>query len=153
MMPMSTLSATVAGTVHDVTVPLVLAQAERPKPQGPEFGKASPVGLFVIIALLIVVLTIGVLMNRRIRRLERRRAFAERHGVDLFDTATLDRLMKEEGFDERVKGSDALLARTEVPDGATSRFTFSDDAADTAPGATPTGEGRPAAGPGDRPGA
>lgn len=81
---------------------------------GPEFGKAAPVGLFVILALLVVVLTLGFLMNKRIRRLERRRAFAEKHGIDLFDTERLDQAMKDAGYDETTKGG-VMFARTEVP--------------------------------------
>ncbi|WP_246815896.1 hypothetical protein [Corynebacterium sp. HMSC28B08] len=92
----------------------VVAQAEKSGPMGAEFGKAAPVGLFVIVALLLVVLLLGFAMNKRIRRMERRRAFADKHGIDLFDTETLERRMKEEGFDETA-GRSAMFARTEVP--------------------------------------
>ena len=37
----------------------VVAQAERSGPLGPEFGKASPVGLLVIVLLFVAVLCIG----------------------------------------------------------------------------------------------
>lgn len=93
---------------------VIVAQAERTGPMGAEFGKAAPVGLFVIVALLLVVLLIGFAMNKRIRRMERRRAFADKHGIDLFDTETLQRRMKEEGFDETA-GRSTMFARTEVP--------------------------------------
>ncbi|HIW95039.1 MAG TPA: hypothetical protein H9867_00910 [Candidatus Corynebacterium gallistercoris] len=92
---------------------LILAQAERTGPMGADFGKAAPIGLFVIVVLLLVVLLLGFGMNKRIRRLERRRAFAEARGIDLFDKETLERRMKEEGFDE-TKGK-SMFARTEVP--------------------------------------
>ena len=92
----------------------LLAQAEKSGPMGAEFGKAAPVGLFVIVALLLVVLLLGFAMNKRIRRLERRRAFADKHGIDLFDTATLESRMQEEGFDETA-GKSTMFARTEVP--------------------------------------
>lgn len=92
----------------------ILAQAEKSGPMGAEFGKAAPVGLFVIVALLLVVLLLGFAMNKRIRRMERRRAFADKHGIDLFDTDTLERRMKEEGFDETA-GKTTMFARTEVP--------------------------------------
>lgn len=95
--------------------PMIVAQQQiHEGPMGPEFGKAAPVGLFVILALLLVVLLIGFLMNKRVRRLERRRAFAESRGIDLFDNERLDAAMKAEGFDETRKGN-ILYARTEVP--------------------------------------
>lgn len=94
---------------------LIFAQDQTNKgPMGPEFGKAAPVGLFVILALLVVVLLLGFLMNKRIRRMERRRAFADKHGIDLFDTERLEEAMRREGFDETRKGG-IMFARTEVP--------------------------------------
>lgn len=96
------------------TATWILAQAERTGPKGAEFGKAAPIGLFVILILLLVVLLIGFAMNKRIRRLERRQAFAEARGISLFDTEKLEAAMKAEGFDETAsKGS--MFARTEVP--------------------------------------
>lgn len=93
---------------------MILAQAEKTGPKGEEFGKASPVGLFIILGLLFVVLVIGFGMNRRIRRMERRQAFAEENGIDLFDTEKLEKAMAEKGFDDNpTKG--AMFARTEVP--------------------------------------
>ena len=94
---------------------LIIAQSQiNEGPMGPEFGKAAPIGLFVILALLLVVLTLGFLMNKRVRRLERRRAFADAHGIDLFDTERLDQAMAEAGYDETAKGG-TMFARTEVP--------------------------------------
>lgn len=66
-------------------------------PVGSEFGKASPIGWFVLIALLVAVLYIGWAFRRRYTRLHRRRLFAEAHGIDLFDTETLDKAMAEAG--------------------------------------------------------
>lgn len=83
-------------------------------PKGPEFGKAGPFGLFVIVALTLVVLLLGFNMNKRMRRLERRRAFADKWGIDLFDTEKLEAKMKEEGFDETVGKDKVMYARTEV---------------------------------------
>lgn len=96
------------------TATWIIAQAERTGPKGAEFGKAAPVGLFVIIILLLVVLLIGFAMNKRIRRLERRQAFAESRGINLFDTEKLEAAMKAEGFDETA-GKRSMFARTEVP--------------------------------------
>lgn len=65
-------------------------------PQGPEFGKAAPVGLLVIVGLLVVVLLLGYFFNRRMRKMNRRRNFAEAHGLDPFDIDTIDRRMAQE---------------------------------------------------------
>lgn len=92
----------------------ILAQREKTGPRGEEFGKAAPIGLFVILGLLLVVLLIGFNMNKRIRVLERRRAFAEQHGIDLFDHERLEAAMKAAGYDETAK-TGTMFARTEVP--------------------------------------
>lgn len=92
----------------------IIAQAERTGPKGEEFGKASPIGLFVILGLLFVVIVLGFLMNKRLRRMERRRAFAEERGIDVFDTEKLEAAMRAEGFADYV-GKDTMYARTEVP--------------------------------------
>lgn len=95
-------------------VVLLLAQAEKGHPRGAEFGKAAPIGLFVIVALLLVVLLIGFSMNKRIRMMERRQAFAEQHGLSMFDTEALDKKMEETGF-SLTAGKSVMFARTEVP--------------------------------------
>src|SRR5699024_115783 len=102
-----------AGAAYTTTV---IAQGPTPNtgPRGEEFGKASPVGLFVILGLLFVVIVIGFGMNRRLRRLERRRAFAEQHGIDVFDEERINKAMEESGYEEYAKGG-AMFARTEVP--------------------------------------
>ena len=46
-------------------------------PMGADFGKASPIGLLVIVLLLVVILLIGVDLTRRMKRMRRRRAFAD----------------------------------------------------------------------------
>lgn len=92
----------------------ILAQMERGTPMGAEFGKAAPIGLFVILALVFVVLMIGFALNKRIRRMERRRAFADKHGIDLFDTETLEQRMKDEGYSDTYSRT-TMFARTEVP--------------------------------------
>ncbi|MDO4685847.1 MAG: hypothetical protein Q4A92_04800 [Corynebacterium sp.] len=76
----------------------VLAQAERGGPLGPEFGKASPVGLLIIVLLLVAVLFIGWALTRRIKRMARRREFAEAHGIDVFDQEAIDKAMEAEGL-------------------------------------------------------
>ncbi|HJF12386.1 hypothetical protein [Corynebacterium falsenii] len=100
-----------------MTSPLVtefiVAQAERGGPRGVEFGKAAPIGLFIIVVLVVVILLLGFNMNQRIRRLERRRAFADKHGIDLFDNQKLDAAMEAEGYTE--SAGESLFARTEVP--------------------------------------
>lgn len=81
----------------------VLAQAEKGGPMGPEFGKASPVGMLVLAALLVAVLFIGWAFHRRYSRFRRRRMFAEAHGLDVFDTEAVDKAMAEAGVLDRSK--------------------------------------------------
>lgn len=102
-----------AGAAYTTTV---LAQGPTPNtgPRGEEFGKASPIGLFVILGLLFVVIVIGFGMNRRLRRMERRQAFADKHGIDVFDEEKLEKAMKDSGYEEMTKGG-VMYARTEVP--------------------------------------
>lgn len=86
----------------------VLAQAEKTGPEGPDFGKASPVGLLVIVALLAVILTIGVLFNRRMKNMVRRREYAEKHDMDPFDIDGIDAAMaRDQGLNDDEVGSQA----------------------------------------------
>lgn len=64
-------------------------------PMGADFGKASPIGLLVIVLLLVVILLIGVDLTRRMKRMRRRRTFAEEHGMDPFDIEGIDRAMAD----------------------------------------------------------
>lgn len=83
----------------------VVAQAPQDTPVGPEFGKASPIGLLLIVALAVVVLSLGFAFHRRYSRFNRRRIFAEAHGIDPFDEEALDKAMAEAGvLDRRRKG-------------------------------------------------
>lgn len=75
---------------------MILAQ-QGPGPVGSEFGKASPIGWLVVVALLACVLYLGYAFHRRYSRLNRRRIFAEAHGIDLFDEERLDAAMAEAG--------------------------------------------------------
>ncbi|AHW63677.1 Putative membrane protein [Corynebacterium glyciniphilum AJ 3170] len=77
------------------TVSLVAQEQVNRGPQGPEFGKAAPVGLLVIIGLLVVILALGYFFNRRMRKMHKRRDFADAHGLDPFDIDTIDRRMAE----------------------------------------------------------
>lgn len=52
-----------------VSTVTVLAQAEVEPPQGPEFGKASPIGIPVVLLLLIVTVLLIWNMNTRIKKL------------------------------------------------------------------------------------
>ncbi|MEJ6012716.1 hypothetical protein WG936_02495 [Corynebacterium sp. H127] len=76
---------------------LILAQ-QQSTPLGPEFGKASPIGLFILVALLVVVIYLGWAFARRQRRLVRRQAFAEARGLDVFDEKLIDEAMAAEGL-------------------------------------------------------
>ncbi|AKK05443.1 hypothetical protein CMUST_05535 [Corynebacterium mustelae] len=83
---------------------VVFLAQQGPGPVGSEFGKASPVGWFVLIALVVAVLFIGWAFHRRYSRMNRRRMFAEAHGIDPFDQEKLDAAMAEAGvLDQRKK--------------------------------------------------
>ena len=84
--------------LNDTMMEVIIAQQEKGGPLGPEFGKASPVGLFVIVLLLVMVLYIAYALTRRMRRMNRRRAFAEAAGLDPFDQQGIDQAMKEAGI-------------------------------------------------------
>lgn len=83
--------------INDMIV-TVLAQADPGVPSGSEFGKASPVGLFVTVALLVAVIYLGYALTRRMRRMNRRRTFADEHGLDVFDEKAVDEAMREAGL-------------------------------------------------------
>ncbi|MPV53237.1 hypothetical protein GCO27_09235 [Corynebacterium sp. zg331] len=94
----SDLSAYAAHAVSSMT----LAQQGN-GPLGADFGKASPIGLLVIVVLFAAVLYLGWAFHRRFSRMNRRRMFAESHGIDPFDEATLDKAMAEAGVLDRKK--------------------------------------------------
>ena len=82
----------------------ILAQAPPETPVGPDFGKASPIGLLLIVFLAVLVLSLGWAFHRRYSRFRRRQAFAEMHGLDPFDEAAIDQAMAEAGvLDQRKK--------------------------------------------------
>lgn len=87
---------TSAMPVTDLSFTVLAQEQVNEGPQGPEFGKASPVGLLVIVALLVAILVIGYLFNRRMKAMTRRRQFAEKHGIDPFDLEEIDRRMAAE---------------------------------------------------------
>lgn len=80
---------------------VLFANTQDVGPLGPEFGKASPVGWLVVVALMVVVLWLGYALHRRFSRLNRRRAFAEAHGLDVFDQEAVDKAMAEAGVLDR----------------------------------------------------
>nr|VDG62825.1 Uncharacterised protein [Streptococcus thermophilus] len=85
---------------------IILAQQMNPDaPVGPEFGKAEPIGAFIVLALAVVILLIGWAFHRRYSRFNRRKAFAEARGIDVFDEAAVDKAMEEEGLLDRRKKS------------------------------------------------
>ncbi|MFD5867926.1 hypothetical protein ACFWGD_04815 [Corynebacterium sp. NPDC060344] len=73
-------------------------------PMGADFGKASPIGLLVIVLLLVTILIIGFDLTRRMKRMRRRRAFAEAHGMDPFDIEAIDRAMADHSHSGGVDG-------------------------------------------------
>lgn len=91
-------------TMDYATQAFVIAQQmNKDAPVGPEFGKAEPIGLFIVVALAVVVLFIGWAFYRRYTRFNRRRAFAEANGIDVFDHEAIDRAMEEQGVLDRRK--------------------------------------------------
>ncbi|MBP3088905.1 hypothetical protein EML15_07080 [Corynebacterium sp. sy017] len=89
--------------IADVSAVVFWAQ-QGPGPEGSEFGKASPIGWLVLIVLVCLVLYIGWAFHRRYSRMNRRRLFAEEHGINLFDEQELDKAMAEAGvLDQRKK--------------------------------------------------
>lgn len=98
------LSAAAYNTVQAAAMNVELfAQQQKGGPLGPEFGKASPIGLFVIVCLLAAVLYIGWAFYRRFTRMNRRRVFAEANGIDPFDQDAIDAAMAEAGILDRNK--------------------------------------------------
>lgn len=83
----------------------VLAQAPGETPVGPDFGKASPIGLLLLVILGVVVLFIGWSFHRRFSRFKRRQAFAEAHGIDPFDEKAIDAAMEKAGLKDQRKKS------------------------------------------------
>ncbi|MDN6510122.1 MAG: hypothetical protein L0K56_05365 [Corynebacterium sp.] len=112
------------------TVSLVAQEQVNRGPQGPEFGKAAPVGLLVIVGLLVVILALGYLFNRRMRKMHKRRDFAEANGIDPFDIDTIDRRMaQEEAADvENTRRNAAERAGIDAHDGDDVRSTDGEDA-------------------------
>lgn len=81
----------------------ILAQSPGETPVGPDFGKASPIGLLLLVILGVVVLFIGWSFHRRFSRFKRRQAFAEARGIDPFDEKAVDEAMEQAGLKEQRK--------------------------------------------------
>ena len=91
-------------TVHAAAVnatAYLLAQQPAETPVGPDFGKASPIGMLIVVALAVVILSLGFAFHRRLSRFNRRRLFAEQHGIDPFDQEAIDAAMAEAGVLDR----------------------------------------------------
>lgn len=98
---MSTFTIAAASTAN-----FVLAQNPGETPVGPDFGKASPIGLLLLVILAIVVLFIGWSFHRRFSRFKRRQAFAEAREIDPFDEKAIDEAMEKAGLkDQRKKNA------------------------------------------------
>ena len=87
---------------HDVAL---LAQGNQSGPVGPEFGKASPIGLLILVLMGVAVLFAGWNFHRRYSRFRRRTMFAQDHGIDPFDDEAVDAAMKEDGILDNSKKS------------------------------------------------
>ncbi|ORA73043.1 hypothetical protein [Mycolicibacterium insubricum] len=54
---------------YPMTYPvMLLAETEAPHNSGPDFGKASPLGLLILVLLLIAVFLLGWSMNKQLRK-------------------------------------------------------------------------------------
>ncbi|AKK08314.1 hypothetical protein CTEST_04335 [Corynebacterium testudinoris] len=82
---------------------MIVAQQQQGGPLGPEFGKASPIGLPLLAVLGVLVIGIGWAFHRRYSRYNRRRIFAEQNGLDVFDVEAVDQAMDEAGLLDRRK--------------------------------------------------
>ncbi|RNE48690.1 hypothetical protein [Corynebacterium alimapuense] len=82
---------------------MIFAQQQDGGPLGPEFGKASPIGLLILAVLGVAVIFLGWAFHRRYSRYNRRRIFAEEHGLDVFDKQAVDAAMSEAGLLDRRK--------------------------------------------------
>lgn len=102
MIDLSPVFNTAAGVYNDTNA-IILAQQQQGGPLGPEFGKASPVGLLLIVAMLVAILVLGWAFHRRWSRMNRRRIFAERNGLDPFDIEGVRKAMAEAGLNEKPK--------------------------------------------------
>jgi hypothetical protein len=92
--------------MHNVLITLL---AEGPANTGPDFGKASPVGLLVVVLLLIGVFALVWSMNRHLRRVPKSFAEADGPGAD------------GPGADDTVVSDDAVAGRNEATRGADPR--------------------------------
>ena len=88
-------------TGHETAAAHIVAQAPPETPRGPDFGKAQPTALLLIVVLGVAVLALGFAFHRRFSRFNRRRVFAEMHGIDPFDEAAVDKAMDEAGLLDR----------------------------------------------------
>ena len=77
----------------------ILAQSGGPSPAIADSSQASPIGLLVIALMMLAVLFLGWRLARRVSRMNRRRAFAEEHGIDVFDQKAINEAMRAAGMD------------------------------------------------------
>lgn len=94
---------TTAASVYNDTTFFILAQQQEGGPLGPEFGKASPIGLLILALMGAAILTLGWMFHRRWSRMNRRRIFAERNGLDPFDIEGIQKAMAEVGLNDKSK--------------------------------------------------
>jgi len=93
--------------LEDVVVveSVLLVAQQGAGPVGSEFGKASPIGWFVIVALLAAVLFLGWAFHRRYSRMNRRRGFAANPRVAPLPVGKKRAAMAEAGvLDQRKLG-------------------------------------------------
>lgn len=100
-MGIEALATATASTANSVFV--LAQQMNKDAPVGPEFGKAEPIGAFIVVAMMAVILLLGWAFHRRYSRFNRRKKFAEDRGLDVFDEKAIDEAMEAEGLLDRRK--------------------------------------------------
>ncbi|MFT3663294.1 MAG: hypothetical protein QM809_18590 [Gordonia sp. (in: high G+C Gram-positive bacteria)] len=110
-------------TVHLLATEAAVVLADQPA-QGPEFGKASPVGLLVIVVLLAATFLLIRSMNKQLRKLPDSFDTANPEPDQQFDEGT-DTVSDEAAAggvsDDGASASASATASTDQPDGGTDR--------------------------------
>lgn len=101
-------------------------------PRGADFGKGSPIGLFLLVLLLLVILLVGWDLSRRLKRQRIRRVYAEQHGMDPFDVKKIDESIQADVERRRAGATAGAGARTGAASAAAAQSPEATGVADTA---------------------
>lgn len=106
-------SANLAVTEGAMVLANTWGTPDRTGGKGPEFGKAAPVGLAVILALLLAIMLLARSMNRRIKALRANAEAAEKAGVEWGS--------QPNGFVAARPGTESAAAGIDHPDSGVAR--------------------------------